>query len=454
VKRFFAVLIVLAACSPKVQPPDPESLKPSWLKTTPYQDGYYTGIGHSVKDGTNNYIQSAKKSALDDLVSEIKVNVSSTSVLSQLELDKKLTEQYQQVIQTTAADEIEEFELVDAWEDNANYWVYYRLSIARYRQIKEEQKQNATLLATDYLQKARQAEKDGGRLQAIGLYFQAFRSLEKYLGEAIRVTVDGKEILLVNEIYSSLQSILDKVAIRVTPAEITLNRRVNQTSQTVTAKATYKDNNKPSEGLPLAAAFEKGAGDVYPSYKADNTGQAKILLTKIGSKDLEQTVAVKVDIDALSGAGSSPLYAIIAKTLNVPRAQVDLKVQRPIVFLTAQEKTFGQQKTNFQISNKLKNLLANNGFEFTDDKKTADLWFDVTADSEKGSITGSIYITYLTSVIKVSTVKESKEIYATTFDRIKGYGLDYDKSSVDAYNKTMETLEKERMNELLNTVLQ
>jgi hypothetical protein len=454
VKRFFAVLIVLAACSPKVQPPDPESLKPSWLKTTPYQDGYYTGIGHSVKDGTNNYIQSAKKSALDDLVSEIKVNVSSTSVLSQLELDKKLTEQYQQVIQTTAADEIEEFELVDAWEDNANYWVYYRLSIARYRQIKEEQKQNATLLATDYLQKARQAEKDGERLQAIGLYFQAFRSLEKYLGEAIRVTVDGKEILLVNEIYSSLQTILDKVNIRVNPAEITLNRRVNQTSQTVTAKATYKDNNKASEGLPLAAAFEKGAGDVYPSYKVDAAGQAKILLTKIGSKDLEQTVVVKVDIDALSGLGSSPLYAIIAKTLNVPRAQVDLKVQRPIVFLTAQEKTFGQQKVNFQISNKLKNLLANNGFEFTDDKKTADLWFDVTADSEKGSISGSIYVTYLTSIIKVSTVKESKEIYATTFDRIKGYGLDYDKSSVDAYNKTMETLEKERMNELLNTVLQ
>jgi len=454
VKRFFAILIVLTACSPKVQPPDPESLKPAWLKTTPYQDGYYTGIGHSVKDGSNNYIQAAKKSALDDLVSEIKVNVSSTSVLSQLELDKKLTEQYEQVIQTTAADEIEEFELVDAWEDNANYWVYYRLSIARYREIKEEQKRNATLLATDYLQKARQAEKDGERLQAIGLYFQAFRSLEKYLGEAIRVTVDGKEILLVNEIYASLQGILDKVNIRVTPAEITLNRRVNQTTQTVTAKASYKDNNRPAAALPLAAAFEKGAGDVYPTYKADDNGQAKILLTKIGSKDLEQTLVVKVDIDALSGASSSPLYAIVAKTLNVPRAQVDLKVQRPIVFLTSIEKTFGQQKAVYQISNKLKNLLANNGFEFTEDKKLADLWFDVSADSEKGSVSGSIYITYLTSVIKVSTVKESKEIYATTFDRIKGYGLDYDKSSVDAYNKTMETLEKERMNELLNTVLQ
>ena len=132
-------------CSPKIQPSDPESLKPSWLKTTPYQDGYYTGIGQSTKDGNNNYIQAAKKSALDDLVSQIKVNVSSTSVLNQLEVDKKLTEQYEQIIKTTAADEIEEFEMVDAWEDGRNYWVYYRLSVSRYRQIKEEQKRDATL---------------------------------------------------------------------------------------------------------------------------------------------------------------------------------------------------------------------------------------------------------------------------------------------------------------------
>jgi hypothetical protein len=142
VRIFILTLIFLAGCSPKVQPPDPDSLKPAWLRTTPNQAGYYTGIGHSVKDGTNNYVQSAKKSALDDLVSEIKVNVSSTSVLSQLETNKKLTEQYQQVIQTTAADEIEEFEMVDAWEDASNYWVYYRPSvIARSKRNKRGMRQ-------------------------------------------------------------------------------------------------------------------------------------------------------------------------------------------------------------------------------------------------------------------------------------------------------------------------
>ncbi|MEO5975854.1 MAG: LPP20 family lipoprotein [Chryseolinea sp.] len=424
------------------------------MKSSPNQAGYYTGIGHSVKDGTNNYIQSAKKSALDDLVSEIKVTVSSTSVLSQLELNQKLTEQYQQTIQTTAADEIEEFEMVDAWEDASNYWVYYRLSIERYRQIKEQQKRNATTLALGYFEKARAAEKNGEQLLAITYYFQAMRSIEKYLGEAIIVKSEDKEVLLVNETYASIQNMLDKIAVSVAPTEFTINRRVNLSTQAIIAKATFKDKTKPVPNLPLHAAFEKGGGDVFATYKTDDAGKAKILLTKITSRELEQTVVFKVDIVALSGSGLSPVYSMLASTFQVPTAQIILKVQRPLVYFTADEKNFGDVKTNDQISGRLKNLLANNGFEFTTEKNKGELWVDVKSDSEKGSVSGSIYITYLTSVIKVSTIKDRKEIYATTLDRIKGYGLDYNKSSVDAYNKTIETLEKEKVNELLDTVLQ
>ncbi len=291
-------------------------------------------------------------------------------------------------------------------------------------------------------------------MQAVSFYFQAFRSLEKYLGEAIRATIDGKEVLLVNEVYASIQSTLDKISVKIDPSEIALNRRINQTAQVVTAKAIYKDNNKPAAGLALFAGFEKGAGDVFPHYTTDDKGQVKIMLNKIGSKDLEQTVGVKVDIDVLSGSGNSPIYSLIAKTLNVPHAQVVLKVQRPVVYVTAEERSLGSTRSTQQITNKLKNLLANNGFEFTDNKPSADLWFDVKSDSEKGTVSGSIYITYLTGVIKVMAVKEGKEIYATTLDRVKGYGLDYDRSSVDAYNKALETLEKDKISELLDTVLQ
>jgi hypothetical protein len=453
--RFFAFLfIVLIGCSPKVATPDPEALKPAWLKNEPYSPGYYTGIGHSRKDGTNNYVQSAKKSALDDLASQIKVTVSSTSLLSSFESGKEFTEEYQQIIQTQALEEIEEFELVDAYEDPANYWVYYRLSISKYKQKKEEQRRNATMLATDYFTKAREADKAGERSGALSYYFMAFRALEKHLDEPIKATIDGREVLLSNEIYASIQGILEKIQLRATPAELVVNRRIQQTAQSILVMATFRDLNRPAIDLPLNAMFVKGAGDIFPTYKTNQNGEARILMNKIGSRDLEQSLAVKLDIDALSASGNSKVYALIAKTLNVPGVQVALKVQRPLVYLTAEERNLGSSKSNTQISNKLKNLLANNGFEFTSDKSTADLWFDVKADSEKGSVTGSIYVTYLTGVIRVSTVKEGKEIYQTSLDRIKGFGLDYDKSSIDAYNKAMDSLEKDKINELISMVLQ
>jgi hypothetical protein len=449
---FTLILTVLVACSPKVQ--QSVETKPAWLSAKPSQPGYYTGIGHSTKTGTNNYVQEAKKTALEDLVSEIKVNVSSSSVLSTFEDNNEFREQYEQIIKTTAADEIEEFEQAGAWEDDNNYWVYYRLSIQRYKQIKEEQRRNAVILATDYLEKAQKSDAEGERIQALGFYFQALRSVEKYLGEAIAVTVNGKDILLVNEIFASIQGLLDKIQLKIEPSEILINRRLNLNAQTVTTKALYKDINKPAVLLPLTSSFAKGAGDVFPDYKTNEDGSAKILINKITSRELEQTVGVRVNIDAISGQGTSPVFSLVSKRLQVPTTQIVLKVQRPVVFMTADEKSLGVNKNNNQISNRLKNLLANSGFEFTTRREEADLWFDVLADSEKGSISGSIYVTYLTGVIKVTALREGKEIYATTLDRVKGYGLDYDKSSQDAYSKALDVLEKERMGELLNNVLQ
>lgn len=452
-KRFIPLLLLIYACSARVQTPDSGALKPSWLKNQPFREGYYTGIGHSIKDGSNNYIQVAKKSALDDLVSQIKVNVASTSILSFFETGQKIREDYEQIIKTTAAEEIEEFELVDAWEDEKNYWVYYQLSISRYQQIKEEQKRNATILARDFYIKAAEAENSGNPLQAISFYFQAFRSIERYLGDAIRITVDGREILLVNEIYASIQKILQTINVRVEPAQIAVNRRLTQSRIDVIARAAY-DNGTVARALPMTAYFQKGSGEIFPEYTTNDRGESKVLITRIGSMEAEQRVAVKVDVDALSGSSSSPVYSLVARTLKVPGAEVLLKVQRPVVFLTSDEKSLGSRKQNDQLTNKLKNLLVNNGFEFTDNKTVADLWFDIQADSERGAISGSIYITYLTGVIKVTAMKERREIYATTIDRVKGYGLDYDKSSVDAYNKALETLEGERLREILNTVLQ
>lgn len=456
--RFLLIFLIISGCSPSATKSslksDSQKLKPVWLAAKPVQPGYFVGIGHGTKDGSNNYIQSAKSSALEDLVSEIKVNISSTSVLSQIDANREFQERYEQIIQTTVVDEIEEFEQVDAWEDQLNYWVYYRLSKQRYKEIKDEKKRNAVSLGLDFFTKAKYAERNSEHVLALGFYYQGFRSIEKYLDEPIRLEFEGKEILLTNEIIASMQLLLERMDLSLEPKEIMLNRRLAQSELSVIAKATDKSSQKAISGLPLTASFEKGSGDVFPNYKTDEAGRTKILLTKISSRDIEQTVAVKVDVMNFAGQSSSEIYPLIAKKMVVPKATFLMRVQRPIVYISSVEKSLGLDKPNQQLTNKIKNYLSNSGFEFTDDKSKSELLLDINANSEKGAVSGSIYITYVTAVIRVATTKDNKEIYATTLDRVKGFSLDYERSSQEAYNKSLETLEKEKLPELLNTILQ
>ncbi|HTH56419.1 MAG TPA: LPP20 family lipoprotein [Cyclobacteriaceae bacterium] len=457
----FLALVILVSCSPaatqskaKKKGKKDENPQPTWLSVKPDEGLYYIGIGHATKDGSNNYIQEAKKSALEDLVSDIKVNVSSTSVLNQLDNGKEFQEKYEQMIKTTAADDIEEFEQVDVWQDVRNYWIYYRLSKQRYKEIKDQQKRDAVTLGLDFFTKARDAEKSNDPVTALGFYYQGFRAVEKYLAEPLQVQFQGHDILLTNEIIASMQLLLDKMQLTVSPSQIMVNRIVAQSGQTVTAKVVTKADQKPIGGLPLVATFEKGAGDVFPDYKTDDTGLVKILLTKISSRDLEQTVAVKANLLKFAGDNPSAIYSLVSQKIVAPKGLVVMSVQRPLVYLTSVEKNLGADKVNQQVANKIKNYLATAGFEFTSDKKKAELALDVSSNSEKGAVSGSIFITYATSVIRVSSVKDDKEIYATTLDRVKGFSLDYERSSQDAYNKLLENLDSQTLPEMLNAILQ
>ncbi len=461
-KLIFLSFIVLLSCSPattqtkssKRKGKKDENPQPTWLSAKPEDPGYYNGIGHATKDGQNNYIQEAKKSALEDLVSEIKVNVSSTSVLSQLDDGKGFSEKYQQMIKTTASDDIQDFEQVDVWQDDKNYWVFYRLSKQRYHDIKEQQKSDAVALGLDFFTKARESEKSNDPITALGFYYQGFRAIEKYLADPLRIQYQGTDILLTNEIISDMQLLLDKMQLTVSPSQIMINRIVAQSGQTVIAKVVDKASQKPISGLPLLVTFEKGAGDVFPDYKTDGNGMAKVLLTKINSRDLEQTLAVKVNVLKFAGDNPSDIYSLVAQKIVVPKAIVGMNVQRPVVYLTAKETNLGVDKPNQEVANTIRNFLSTAGFEFTTDLSKAELAIDENSNSQKGVISGSIYITYATSVIRVSTVKGNNEIYATTLDRIKGFSLDYERSSQDAYTKLLENLTNTALPEMLNAILQ
>lgn len=171
-KACISILILLSTsyCTVMAQIPD-------WVQNKPNDLGFYIGIGSASKK-LNDYAGIAKKNALQDLVSEIRINVSSTSILNQIDKNYQFKEEYESKIKTSAAAEIQDFERVAAYEDAANYWVYYRLSKATFNAQKQKNLGDTKNMALQFFEKAMKAEQDQSFATAIDFYFRTLLTLK------------------------------------------------------------------------------------------------------------------------------------------------------------------------------------------------------------------------------------------------------------------------------------
>jgi len=194
------VIPLLMACSGSrqiVQEEIPVDAQPDWLKSRPVSSLDYIGIGRALKNGSpEEYTAIARKQALSDMASEIEVRVASNSLLHTLENDDRFNESYQQAISTSSDLVLEGFEAWDSWEDDRNYWVYYRLDKGKYQTIKEERKAVAIDDALSFLELARTAVRSGDVGQAASLYVQSMERLKPYWGESnpAEVIPDGSSV--------------------------------------------------------------------------------------------------------------------------------------------------------------------------------------------------------------------------------------------------------------------
>ncbi|MFW6095955.1 MAG: LPP20 family lipoprotein, partial [Bacteroidota bacterium] len=135
------LLITIASCS-SLNVSAGNKKKPDWVKSRPVDNNYYIGIG-SANTYEDNYTKVAKNNALTDLISEISVKLSSNSVLRQFEDESGFGEEFEAVTKMHIKDDLEDYEVVDSWEGEDKYWVFYRLSKEKYKRQKREKLEKA-----------------------------------------------------------------------------------------------------------------------------------------------------------------------------------------------------------------------------------------------------------------------------------------------------------------------
>jgi len=294
-----------------------------WIKTKPASADYYIGIG-SASTKLQDYQQIAKKNALQDLLGEIKITVNSTSVLQQIDKDKKFKEQYETNIKTTVADEIQNFELADTYEENGHYYVYYRLSKKAYEQQKQTNLERSEKFALQFFDKAVNVQQSGNYTTAIDFYLRTLLSLKNLWGEPIEVSYQGKTIFLGIESYTRLQQLLDQLSIR-TDAPVAKFGNADRSAPPFSFQIL--NSGKPVAKIPVAIApVQFKANPVI--YFSDELGRSAVQLPDGWNNNTLKEIEMHVDLKSLAqGTQQDNFYDYLIGSLRTPVLKVGVEWQ-------------------------------------------------------------------------------------------------------------------------------
>lgn len=295
-------------------------VQPDWVNQKPNDPAFYVGIGTASKK-LSDYAGIAKKNALQDLVSEIKINISSTSILSQIDKNYHFKEEYESKVKTTAAAEIQDFERVAAYEDAANYWVYYRLSKATFNSQKQKSLADTKIMALQFFEKAAKAEQDQSFATAIDFYFRTLLTLKDYWGDNIEVTYQGKPFFLAIESYARLQQLLDLINIKATTNVV---RLTSNNSGRMVFTITSRSNALSKIPVLLQSSPARTAPS---SYISDEKGEVTALFLSDVWSAVTREAEVILDLKSFSKASSEDrFYDYLIRSLRVPSAKIGVEV--------------------------------------------------------------------------------------------------------------------------------
>lgn len=416
--------------------------KPSWVAQRPVNEAYYVGVGIASKvNNPQTYQQAAKKEALNDLISEIKVTVSSNSVLQQMQNNAEFKQKFESQVKITALNEIENYDVVGSWEDAQFFWIYMRLSKAQYAEMRRKRVQSAIDRAMDYLDRANELDERINYAQVLRMKLKALATVQEYLNEDLQTEYKGRSVYLVNEIISSVQAQLYRVSVRANATM--LSGKVGKPIQNpFDASVYFTDTTKGKimiPFLPMEMAVEQGKMDFGAQTQTDQQGIASFSVARILAKDPIQLIRLGVDVhDIIKTDSINFALKNVLNNIDEPSTTIRVAVIPIKVYLETNEQNLSQPMSMHPLETFFKKNMVNAGCNFVSSKTEADYVLRVYANTKaQGAIWGNMQTAALSLTVSLVDNKNNAEIFKDGFQELKGFQTTPENAGLDAY-KTAE----------------
>ncbi len=404
--------------------------KPQWVKERPNDSAYYIGIAMAQKTGDEReYVKTTRAKALKQMSSEIKVRISSNSVLHQLDNLAGFQEEYEAEIRTSVEQTLEGYE-VETWQNRKEYWVMVRISKDRYKRMQQMKLDMAKSHAFSYYRDAQKAIEKSDVFSALNYLSKAVESIEGYLDKDLTYrSVDGI-INLGTSIYGLIQDIYHRV--ELTPVQKTYSVSISKQKQMpieVTAKFyTNSGEVVPLPGLPLNFTFSKGEGILNSQSATNRDGVAKVVISRLISKSKTQEIKCSFDFSMVLEANpdieAAKVFDLFFPKKMFPSTYIALEIQKSKAFLLMEEVVFGESSAQESFLNSVKTILNESVFTFTNSREEADfivtLKSDFIAGEEKKGNGYSLFIVFASFNITIADTQTGEEIFSDGYSGIRG----------------------------------
>lgn len=414
----------------------------AWAKSRPNLPSYYVGIGQANKVGTpNEYMQTAKQNALADMASDISINISANSVISAFETQNLFFEDYSQTVKSETQKELDGYELVDTWEDESQYWVYYRLSKAHYQKSSEEKKTAAALKSVDYYAKALQNIDNGDIRTGIVMLVKALEPIRQYFSESITVMFNGQEIFLGNVIIQKFTGTINSLTIK---GPNTVDTKLGTgISQDLLTYNLISASGLPQKGFQIKANYSEKTL-VKNRMTTGNDGEVAFTIDAVRSAKVQEQLTVILDLENLIKEGTSE--AVLKRMLQkvtTPSLTTTINVVKPSVYV--EEGSSDEDKILSQaVSRKLSAL----GVLVVNSMTEADYSAQVSSVMTQPVISGNYQMVQVTATVVLKNA-QGAEIYRKTLDKIKGNHFDLSQAKSAAYNDAAKRIENTVIREIV-----
>ncbi len=428
---------------------------PHWVKQKPYNPEAYIGIGFAEKKKGFNHFEEAKKNALYDVTSEIKVNVSGTSMLYSTQKNNQYKENYEGLITLKNSDNIEGYELKGTYENETVYWVYYELNKEKYLAKKEKEKETAINNASILIQQAFEYEANNDFILSFKSKLTAFNYISAYIHEEVKFNANSYKISTPIDLCNLIQKQLSNITIKLaTNAYVYLP--FQDTYESLLYRVKTKSNTLQSFPF-LLKPITQGL-KINEQATTNDNGIIEIQIQKIENNQLEQVIELTPDLYTLSNKDSSMITGlkILTPFINPPTLQIYIKTKRNInIAFKIKELHFAD---NNELENKIDVANSTDTTEYSNTLKIikeqfkdplfkivtsiskADYVINISSNTkqdENSTLLENQFGQYLVRSnvnIKLVDQKSKKTIYKSTLPKIYGYSSSFKEASIKAYS--------------------